>query len=75
MEVPVERLLIETDSPFLSPVPNRGRRNEPAFVKDTARRLAELRGMSAEEVGLRTSQNFYNFFKLTEMAESKIPLL
>ncbi|HXM66538.1 MAG TPA: TatD family hydrolase [Candidatus Acidoferrum sp.] len=75
MEVPVERLLVETDSPFLAPVPNRGRRNEPAFVRDTARKLAELRGMSAEEVGVRTSQNFYNFFKLTEMAESKIPLL
>src|SRR6202035_3097169 len=75
MEVPVERLLVETDSPFLAPVPNRGRRNEPAFVKDTARKLGELRGMSAEEVGVRTSQNFYNFFKLTEMVESKIPLL
>ena len=75
MEVPMARLLIETDSPFLAPVPNRGKRNEPAFVRDTARKLAELRGMSAEEVGIRTSQNFYNFFKLTETAESKIPIL
>ncbi len=73
LEVPLDRLLIETDSPYLAPVPHRGKRNEPAFVKETARKLGELRGLSMEEVGERTSRNFYNFFKLTEIAESKVP--
>jgi len=72
LDVPLERMLIETDSPFLAPMPHRGKRNEPAFVKETARKLGELRGMTAEQVGLRTSQNFYKFFKLTETAESKV---
>jgi TatD DNase family protein len=72
LEVPLERLLIETDSPYLAPVPHRGQRNEPAFVKETARKLGELRGLSAEEVGRQTSRNFYNFFKLAETAESKV---
>ena len=71
--VPLERMLIETDSPYLAPVPHRGKRNEPAFVVETARKLGELRGLSADEVGERTSGNFYKFFKLTEMVESKVP--
>ena len=74
LEIPVDRLLIETDSPYLAPVPHRGKRNEPAFVKETARRLGELHGLSMDEVGDRTSRNFYNFFKLTEMVENKVPL-
>jgi TatD DNase family protein len=73
LEVPLDRMLIETDCPYLAPVPHRGKRNEPAFVKETARKLAELRGLSTEEVGEQTSRNFYNFFKLTEMIESKVP--
>jgi len=73
IEVPLDRILIETDSPYLAPLPHRGRRNEPAFVIETARRLGELRGLSMEEVGDRTSRNFYNFFKSTEMVESKVP--
>jgi TatD DNase family protein len=72
LEVPLERMLIETDSPYLAPVPLRGKRNEPAFVKETAWKLGELRGLAAEEVGRRTTSNFYNFFKLAETAESKI---
>ena len=72
LEVPLGRMLIETDAPYLAPVPHRGKRNEPAFVKETARRLGELRGISMDEVGERTSRNFYNFFKLTEMVESKV---
>ena len=72
LEVPLDCMLIETDSPFLAPVPHRGKRNEPAFVKATARRLGELRGLSVEEVGERTTRNFYNFFKLSETAESKV---
>jgi len=72
LEVPLERMLIETDSPYLAPVPHRGKRNEPAFVKETARKLGELRGLTAEEIGEQTSRNFYNFFKLAETSESKI---
>ena len=72
LEVPLERMLIETDSPYLAPVPHRGKRNEPAFVKQTARKLGELRGLTAEEVGQQTTRNFYNFFKLAETAESKV---
>jgi TatD DNase family protein len=72
LEVPLDRLLIETDSPYLAPVPHRGKRNEPAFVKETARKLGELRGLTPEELGQQTSRNFYNFFKSVETAESKI---
>jgi TatD DNase family protein len=73
LEVPLDRVLIETDSPYLAPVPHRGKRNEPAYVKETARKLGELRGLSIDDLGEQTSGNFYNFFKLAEMAESKDP--
>jgi TatD DNase family protein len=66
LEVPLDRMLIETDSPFLAPVPFRGKRNEPAFVKEVARQLGELRGLSPEEIGARTTQNFQRFFSLHE---------
>src|SRR4029077_5915727 len=59
-----DRIFIETDSPFLAPVPYRGKRNEPAFVAKTAERIAELRGKSAEEIGAITAQNFFRFFRL-----------
>jgi TatD DNase family protein len=72
LEVPLDRILLETDSPYLAPVPYRGKRNEPAFVKETARKLGELRGLSAEEIGQQTTRNFYNFFKLAETAEKKV---
>ncbi|MFZ0815448.1 MAG: TatD family hydrolase [Candidatus Sulfotelmatobacter sp.] len=72
LEVPLDRILIETDAPYLAPVPNRGKRNEPAFVKETARKLGELRALTEEEIGQKTTRNFYNFFKLTEIAESKV---
>ena len=62
--VPPDRLLIETDCPYLAPVPWRGRRNEPAYVVETARFLAELRGTSAEELGRVTAANFARFFGL-----------
>ena len=69
-EVPLERMLIETDCPYLAPVPNRGKRNEPAFVRETARKLGELRGLPAEEIGTQTTQNFHKFFSLHEKAQS-----
>jgi TatD DNase family protein len=72
LQVPMDRLLIETDSPYLAPVPNRGKRNEPAFVKHTAQKLAELRGRTTEEIGQQTSSNFYKFFKLAETTEKKV---
>jgi TatD DNase family protein len=62
--VPLDRMLIETDSPYLAPIPNRGKRNEPAFVKEVARQIGELRSLSQEEIGTQTTQNFYNFFGL-----------
>jgi len=69
-EVPLDRMLIETDSPFLAPVPHRGKRNEPAFVVEAARQLGELRGLSMEEVGRKTANNFYRFFSLHEKLNS-----
>jgi TatD DNase family protein len=68
--VPLDRLLIETDSPFLAPVPHRGRRNEPAFLKETARQVGELHGLSGDEIGQRTGDNFYRFFSLHETLNS-----
>jgi TatD DNase family protein len=75
VDVPLDRMLIETDCPFLAPVPNRGKRNEPSFVAETARKLGELRGLSTQEIGKRTSHNFYTFFKSVEIAENKVPAL
>ena len=60
----IDRILIETDSPFLAPVPYRGRRNEPAYVIATARAIAELRGVGVEEVARSTTRNFNRLFKL-----------
>jgi TatD DNase family protein len=69
-EVPLDRMLIETDSPFLAPAPHRGKRNEPAFVIETARQLGELRGLSTVETGAQTAKNFYRFFSLPEKSDS-----
>jgi TatD DNase family protein len=62
--IPLDRLLIETDCPFLAPIPYRGKRNEPAYVVEVARCLADLRGLSLEELGSVTSENFVRVFKL-----------
>jgi TatD DNase family protein len=61
-EVPLERTLIETDCPYLTPVPFRGKRNEPARVVEVARALAEIHQLSIEEIGTITSNNFYRLF-------------
>jgi TatD DNase family protein len=63
--VPLDRMFIETDCPYLAPVPHRGKRNEPAYVVETARRIGELCGLSPEEVGQQTSHNFFSFFRPT----------
>jgi TatD DNase family protein len=62
--VPLNRLMVETDSPYLAPVPHRGRRNEPAYVVDVARRAAELRGQPFAEVAAATAANARTFYRL-----------
>lgn len=69
--VPRERLLVETDAPYLAPVPHRGKRNEPAYVAETARVLAETTGVSAEEIAAITTDNFFRLFsKMPRPAEA-----
>lgn len=63
-QLPLDRLLIETDCPYLTPVPFRGKRNEPARVVETARCLAELHGKELEEIGRMTSENFVKLFQV-----------
>ncbi len=63
--VPLDRFFIETDCPYLAPVPHRGKRNEPAFIVETARQVGELRGLSGEQAGNLAADNFFRFFGLT----------
>jgi TatD DNase family protein len=67
-EIPLDRMLIETDSPFLAPPPHRGRRNEPAYVAEVARTIANVRDLPASEVAEITSANFRRFFGLDDAA-------
>lgn len=60
--VPLERMLVETDAPFLAPTPYRGKRNEPSFVVETNKMLAELKGVDAEECAAITTANFFKLF-------------
>ncbi|WP_372861460.1 TatD family hydrolase [Spongiibacter sp.] len=62
--VPIERLLVETDSPYLAPVPYRGKKNEPKYVREVAECVAELKGLSLAEVAAHTTRNFDQLFKL-----------
>jgi len=62
--VPLDRLLIETDCPYLAPIPYRGKRNEPAYVVEVARCLAGIHGVEVEEIGRVTSHNFVSFFRI-----------
>ncbi|MBU6473651.1 MAG: TatD family hydrolase [Alphaproteobacteria bacterium] len=64
--VPLERLLVETDAPYLAPLPYRGKRNEPSFVVHTARALADLKGVSADEVARITTDNFFTLVTRAE---------
>ena len=64
--VPLERLLVETDCPYLAPVPLRGKRNEPAFVTETAKFLAEFKAVELEELARATSENFFSLFRIKE---------
>ena len=65
--VPLDRLLVETDSPYLAPVPHRGKRNEPAMVVATAKRLAELRGEAFETIAEATTRNFATLMNRPEV--------
>jgi TatD DNase family protein len=74
-QLPLDRLLVETDAPYLAPVPMRGKRNEPAYVRHTARVLAEVRGLSEAEIAAATTENFFRLFAkakglLPEQAQS-----
>lgn len=63
LRVPIERMLVETDSPFLAPVPHRGKTNEPAFVRHVAEELARLRGVPLEDIARATTANFFALFR------------
>jgi len=60
--VPLERLLVETDSPYLAPMPHRGKTNEPAYVRHVAEHVAELRGMALEDLAAASTDNFFTLF-------------
>jgi TatD DNase family protein len=64
--IPLERMLIETDSPYLAPVPFRGKLNQPGYVKHVAEEIAKLRGIPVEAVGEATSANFYKLFNINK---------
>ena len=68
--VPLDRLLVETDAPYLAPVPHRGKRNEPAFVADTAAFVAELRGIAFEALAEATTANFFRLFAKAQAPHS-----
>jgi TatD DNase family protein len=74
-EIPLDRLLVETDSPFLAPLPYRGKRNEPAYVAEVARSIANVRNLAAEEVARVTADNFRRFFGLAHSVghDMKVP--
>ncbi|KJS04761.1 MAG: hypothetical protein VR73_14000 [Gammaproteobacteria bacterium BRH_c0] len=69
-QVPLERLLVETDSPWLAPMPHRGKQNEPQYVVEVARQVAELKGLSVAELAAVTSANFRRLFQLPEAVAS-----
>lgn len=71
--VPLDRILVETDSPYLAPVPHRGKRNEPAFVTHTAQVVAELRGISTGQLAIATTRNFFALFDRARAPEGALP--
>jgi len=66
LTVPLDRLLIETDAPYLAPVPHRGKQNEPSFVPHVAAKLAELHGLDVGEIATQSTENFYRLFKILD---------
>ena len=72
-KVPLDRLLVETDSPYLAPVPYRGKTNEPGLVKYVAEEVARLKGLSFEQVAMATTSNFFHLFKIKELISHAKP--
>jgi TatD DNase family protein len=70
--VPLERMLIETDSPYLAPVPHRGQRNQPAWVRHVGEAVAALRGVPVDAIAGATSDNFFNLFRIPRDAEAPL---
>lgn len=71
-DVPLDRLLVETDAPYLAPTPYRGKRNEPAYVVETAKVLAETKGVSVEDIWHATTENFFRLFSKVPGAEQAV---
>ncbi len=71
-DLPLTNILIETDSPYLAPQPYRGKRNEPAYVAEVAKVLANVRNLQPEEVASQTSENFRRFFRLARQSDSPV---
>ena len=70
-ELPVDRILVETDAPYLAPGKFRGKRNEPSYIVETAKVLADIRGVSLEEISRQTTENFYRLFSKVSRAEAQ----
>jgi TatD DNase family protein len=70
-DIPLDRLLVETDSPYLAPIPKRGKTNEPAFVAHTAAKVAELKDISMAELEAATTENFFRLFAKAQRAPSQ----
>jgi TatD DNase family protein len=69
-QIPLDRLLVETDAPYLAPVPFRGKRNEPAYVRHTAECLASVRGMTPDEIGELTTKNARQLFPFSQQGST-----
>ena len=67
--VRLDRILVETDSPYLAPVPHRGKENQPAYVRDVAEYMAVLKGVSIEELAQQTTRNFATLFQIPNLAD------
>ena len=72
--VPLAQLLLETDSPFLAPVPFRGKRNEPAYIKYIAEKIAQIKGLTLDKIARATSENAKNLFRLNDQWQQKLSL-
>lgn len=72
-ELPADRILVETDAPYLAPLPYRGKRNEPSYVVETAKVLAHVRGVSADEIARQTTENFFRLFSKVPQSQGIAP--
>ena len=66
-KIPMERILVETDAPFLAPVPYRGKRNQPSYITETIKKLAEIKELTVEEVTNTTTNNFFHLFNKAKL--------